>query len=189
MGDQLVSHDTSGHRGLIPNGCSVDCRSPWKPPEKVPTPPGRGLRRRLLRKTPKSVAGCYYQLLSGHAAIGPYLRDKIDRATDDKCWWCGGGKQQTRHHLFTECRACLPQIRKLWKEIGKAHGWEHPRAPSGKWLWREKCMEAVLEFLKSTRVGCISTRRKLPEEGKENLCEEAGGGDAGEEGRPGPPGV
>ena len=133
------------------------------PRRKYRPPPGRGLRRRLLRKTPKSVAGRYYQLLPGHAAIGPYLKDRIGRATDDKCWWYGGGKQQTRHHLFTECRAWLPQIRKLWKEIGKAHAWEHPRAPSGKWLWKEKSTEAVLVFLKSTRVGCISTRRKLPE--------------------------
>ena len=55
----------------------------------------------------------YYQLLSGHAAIGPYLKDKIRRTDDDRCWWCAGGKQQTRHHLFTECRAWLPQIRRL----------------------------------------------------------------------------
>ena len=104
---------------------------------------------------PKSVAGRYYQLLSGHAAIAPYLKDRIGRATDGKCWWCGGGKQQTRHHLFTKCRARLPQIRKLWKEIGKVHEWKHPRAPSGKWLWKEKSTEAVLVFLKSTRVGCV----------------------------------
>ena len=107
---------------------------PGNPQRKYRPPPGRGLRRKLLRKMPKSVAGCYYQLLSRHAAIGPYLKDKIGRATDDKCWWCGGGKQQTRHHLSTECRAWLPQIRKLWKEIGKAHGWKHPRAPSGKFM-------------------------------------------------------
>ena len=49
-----------------------------------------------------------------------------------KCWWCEGGKQQTRHHLFTECRAWLAQIRRLWKDIGGVHGWKHPRAPSGK---------------------------------------------------------
>ena len=55
--------------------------------------PGRGLRRKLLRRAPKSVAGRYYQLLSCHAAIGPYLRHKIHKAVDDKCWWCGGGKQ------------------------------------------------------------------------------------------------
>ena len=184
MGDQPISHDASGHRGLILNGCSVDCRSPRKPPEKIPTPPGRGLRRRLLRRAPKP----YYQLLSGHVTIGPYLKDKIGRATDDMCWWCGGRKQQTRHHLFTVRRARLPQIRKLWKEIGKAQGWKHLRAPWGKWLWK-KPTEAVLVFLKSTRVGCVGTRRKLPQEGEHSLYEEAGAGDAGGEGGPGPPGV
>ena len=91
----------------------------------------RGLRRKLLWRVPKSIASRYYQLLSGHAAIGPYLKDKIHKI-DDRCWRCGGGKQQTRHHLFTECRAWMPQIGRLWKDIGKAQGWKHPRAPSGK---------------------------------------------------------
>ena len=77
----------------------------------------------------------------------------------------------------------------MWKEIGEAHGWKHPKAPSGKWLWKEKSTEAVLVFLKSTRVGCVSTRRKLPAEGEENVYEEVGAGDTGEEGGPGPPGV
>ena len=36
-------------------------------------------RCKLLRKTPKSVASRYYQLLSGHAAIGSYLKDKIHK--------------------------------------------------------------------------------------------------------------
>ena len=78
---------------------------PGDPRRKYRPPPGRGLRRKLLRKTPKSVAGRYYQLLSGHAAIGPYLKDKTGKRMDDKCWWSGGGKQQTRHQLFTERRA------------------------------------------------------------------------------------
>ena len=84
-----------------------DLRRRYQPPS------GRGLRRRLLRGVPKSIASRYYQLLSGHAAIGPYLKDRIHKATDDRCWWCGGGKQQTCHHLFTQCRAWLPQIRTL----------------------------------------------------------------------------
>ena len=59
---------------------------------------------------------------------------------------------QTRHHLFTVCRAWHTQISRLWKEIRKACGWNHPRAPSVRWLWKEKATEAVLEFLGSTRV-------------------------------------
>ena len=154
------------------------------PRRKYRPPPGRGVKRRLLRRTPKHIAGRYYQLLSGHAAIGPYLKDKIHKVDDDRCWWCGGGKRQTRHHLFTECRAWAPQIRKLWRDIGKAQGWRHPRAPSVRWLWREKSTGAVLDFLGSTRVGCIRARRVVPEE-----AARAGSGDEGEEGGPGPPAV
>ena len=109
-------------------------------------PLGGGLGRRHLRRTPKSIAGRYYQLLSSHAAIGPYLKDKIRKTDDDHCWWCEGGKRQTRHHLFTECRAWIPQTRRLWRDIGKAHGWKHPKAPSGKWLWMETSTEAGLAF-------------------------------------------
>ena len=76
----------------------------------------------------------------------------------------------------------------MWKDIGKAHGWRHPRAPSGKWLWKEKSTEAVSVYSRSTRVGCIGIRRKLPEERDESWHEGAGAGDEGEEGRPGPPG-
>ena len=137
-----------------------------------------------LRGVPKPIANRYYQLLSGHAAIGPYLKDKIHKAVDDKCWWCGGGKQQTCHHLFTECRAWLPQIRKLWKDIGKAHRWKHLRAPSGKWLWKEESTEAVLACPGSTRVGCISAGRRPPGD-----VDADGAGDGGEEGGPGPPNV
>ena len=97
------------------------------------------------------------------------------------------GKAAVPPPLFTECRAWLPQIRKLWKDIGKAHGWKHPSAPSGKWPWREKTTGAVLAFLGSTRVGYISVRRKVPEEAAE--VEDTSGsssGDEGEEGCPGP---
>ena len=80
-------------------------------PRKRNRPPrGRGLRLRPLRRVPKSIAGRYYQLLSGHAAIDPYLKERIHRVTDDKRWWCGGGKQQTRYDLFVECRARRLQI-------------------------------------------------------------------------------
>ena len=155
------------------------------PRRKYKPPPGRGLRRKLLRRVPKSIASRYYQLLSGHAAIGPYLKDSIHRTGDDRCWWCGGGRQQTRHHLFTECRAWMPQIRRLWKDTGKAQEWKHPRAPSGKWLWKKKSTEAVLAFLRDTRVGCVRVERRLPEDAGVRT----GSGDEGEEGGPGPPGL
>ena len=51
--------------------CVGDPRRMYRPPS------GRGLRRKLLRRTPKSIANRYYQLLSGHAVIGLYLKGKI----------------------------------------------------------------------------------------------------------------
>ena len=54
-------------------------------PTEAPAPSGRGLRRGFLRRTPKSVTGRYYLLLSGHAVIGRYLRDKVHNAVEDKC--------------------------------------------------------------------------------------------------------
>ena len=178
MGNQPVSHDESGRRGPVPLNRPVYHR-PCRTAAKYKPPRGKGVRRGPLCLARKSIANRYYQLLSGHAAIGPYLKDKIRKTDDDQCWWCGGGKK----HLFTECRAWCPQITRWWKDIGKACGWKHPRAPSVKWLWKEKATEAVLVFLWDTRVGCISTRRKPPEEG----CDVVGSGDEGDGGGPGQP--
>ena len=157
------------------------------PARKYQPPKGKGVRRKLLRQIPKSIASRYYQLLSGHAAIEPYLKDRIKKTKDDKCWWCGGRKRQTRRHLFVECRAWLPYTRKMWKAIGKAHGWKHPKAPAIKWLWKERSTEAVLKMLRETRTGCISTRRVFPEDSC--MGGPGGVGDEGEEGGPGPPEV
>ena len=75
----------------------------------------------------------------------------------------------------------------VYGELGKAHGRKHPRVPSGKWLSKDTSIEAVLVFLRSTRVGCISTRRKLLVERDEVWEAEAGTGDEREEGESGPP--
>ena len=60
-------------------------------------------------------------------------------------------------------------------------------------MWKEKSTEAVLTFLKSTRVGCIGARRIPPEEQVEDEVEVGEGAEVqvleeGEEGGPGPPG-
>lgn len=70
---------------------------------------------------------------------------------------------------------------RLWKDIEKTCRRKHPRAPPVKWLWKEKSTEAVLAFLRDTRVGC-STRRKPSEEYDGGVS-----GGEGEEGVPGPP--
>ena len=52
-------------------------------PERKCRPPGKGLRRRQLRRTRKTVAGWYFWLLLEDAAIGPYLKDKIRKTDSD----------------------------------------------------------------------------------------------------------
>ena len=157
-------------------------------PERRPHPPGEtGLRRRALRRVRKSTAQRCYQLLSGHAAIGSSLHDRMtgpQRQETDECWWCNCGKRQSRHHLFTECRAWAPQIRALCKRIGKDCRWEHLRAPSMRWVWKEDVTEAVIEFLEDTPVGSRSSRMARAKLGDR---ESVGQVSEGEEGGPGPP--
>ena len=45
----------------------------------------------------------------------------------------------------------MPQIRELWRRIGKDCGWEHPRAAL-RWLWKDDAVGAVVGFLEGTRV-------------------------------------
>ena len=56
-------------------------------------PPGRGLHRQHLRSVRKELTGRFYQFLSGHAAIGSYLHDKIHKIDSDKCWWYDTGER------------------------------------------------------------------------------------------------
>ena len=92
-------------------------------------------------------------------------------------------------------------MRMMWKAIGKAHGWKHPRAEGprveaseggrptggsirGRRQWKEKSTKAVLEMLRDTRIGYISSRQVVP---AERLGEEmAGPRDEGKEGGPCP---
>ena len=85
-------------------------------------PGGSGLRRRQPRSTPKSLAGRYYQLLSGYAAVGSYPHDRTGEADTDRCWWCSSSKRQTRHHLFAGCEAWASQRVRMWRRIRKDCG-------------------------------------------------------------------
>ena len=86
------------------------------PKRRYRPPGGPGLRRKVLREVRKPIAGRYCQLLSGHAAIGPFLHERMTgplRLESSECRRCGSGRRGSRHHLFTECQAMLPQIRRL----------------------------------------------------------------------------
>ena len=86
--------------------------------------PGRTAVPRIrppLRTTRKRVASRYYQLLSGHAMIAPFLKERWGWIDTDRCWWCEKGRQ-SRDHLFKECKAWEREIRELWNTVGKISG-------------------------------------------------------------------
>ena len=63
--------------------------------------------------------------------------------------------------LVRRLQGLAPQIRRLWRRIGKDCGWEHLRVPAVRWLWDERATGAVLEFLKDTRAGCRTPTRAV----------------------------
>jgi ribonuclease HI len=117
--------------------------------------------RTVLKSTKKHIAARYFQLLTGHAIIAPYLKNKLDKVQTERCWWCNA-KRQTRDHLFKECKRWKPQIRVLWKSVSKATNGRVNRLKSiAKLFSADEATEPILEFLRDTDVG---TSIGLPEE-------------------------
>ena len=103
-----------------------------------------------------SLASRYYQLLSGHAAIGSFLHERMMgplHLESDRYRWRNSAARESRHHLFVKYRAWTVQRHRLWRRVGKDCGWEHARAPAVRTLWAEGATEVVLEFLEDTHVG------------------------------------
>jgi len=86
----------------------------WKNGKPDPTP----------ARAEKRTASRFYQLKSGHALTGVYLKS-TDNRLGDHCWWCNPendwGTHQTRDHLSKHC--------------GR---WKDQQAESGAWVtfWR-----------------------------------------------------
>jgi hypothetical protein len=117
-----------------------------------------------IRHIPKPLASRYYQLMSGHALIGPYMKEKLKKADSDECWWCDTGQRQTRENLFKECPKWKDEIRDLWRDVRKAVGWPRPRwKPISLFFRTEKATEAILALWKVTGVGKMPGR-EAPEE-------------------------
>ena len=103
----------------------------------------------------KRTASQFYQLKSGHALTGVYLKS-TDNRPDDHCWWCDPESDcrahQARGHLFKYCGRWKDQRAELWTRVREA-------AKRGRQKWRvggllagEGCSPAVPGFLRSTYV-------------------------------------
>ena len=133
-----------------------------------------------LSKTLKKYATRYFQLKSGHGAIGTFLA-RIGVIETPECWWCGA-QEQTVIYLYTECRRWGREQRKLKKELGQ-HGISWQPRPERRWLGRlfanERAVGPVLKFLKDTEVGDregarkreLEWQKKSDQEGEDQLTD------------------
>ena len=153
--------------------------------------------RKELQRAPKELASHFYQLLSGHAAVGEHLV-RVGQLDSNTCFWCGSGEVQTRHHLFIRYRRWTREIRKLWQRVSAETG--EGGAASVRGLFGGRNTKAILEFLENTKVGKMPGRVLLA--GGPDLEEEELEGfsllvseedveteisSSGDEGGPGPP--
>ena len=80
-----------------------------------------------------------------------------------------------------------PQIRELWRRVGKDCGWEHPRAPALRWLWKGDAVGAMVEFLEDTGVGSRTSAELARARVDEDRDGEEVPGQESEGDGPGPP--
>jgi len=117
-----------------------------------------------VMKSQKSIAARFYQLKTGHALLGKYLR-RIRKRRDMKCWWCGH-EYQTRDHLFKWCKRWKREQKRLcvdgqegedgYEGVEKVMKKPKISLPMSLVFAEEKYSRALLDFLFRTDVGRIS---------------------------------
>ena len=108
--------------------------------ERRYTPPGGpGLCRGALRKVRKSLASRYYQLLSGHAAIGSFLHERMtgpQRLESNACRWLTAGRGSRATICSRSAARGAPRSGDCRRGLGKtASGstqWHHQLGGCGK---------------------------------------------------------
>jgi hypothetical protein len=119
----------------------------------------------------KSIVASFYQLKTGHALLGKYLR-RIGNRRDMKCRWCVH-EYQTRDHLFKWCTRWEREQKQLsvvgqeWEDgcesFEKMFTKPKISLPISLVLAEEKCTLALLDFLSITDVVRISAVVEIAE--------------------------
>jgi hypothetical protein len=114
--------------------------------------------RKELKKERKGIATRHVQLLTGHAIIAPFLKEKLKKIDSDECWWSDKRGRQTRDHLFKGCDRWKRQTQRLWTDVGRKLEWRSPKAkPMSRLFREERVTKVILQFLKDTDIGKFST--------------------------------
>jgi len=114
----------------------------------------------MVARGPKRLAGRYHQLKTGHCRTGQYLKWTKNSDTAE-CGWCQY-TTQTREHLFKNCDRWRLQQKIMWAEIRKKTGRGKNRFTIREMFAYERCTGAVLDFLRTTRVGARTGPRERP---------------------------
>jgi len=116
----------------------------------------------MVARGPKRLAGRFHQLKTGHCRTGQNLKwtKNSDKA---ECGWCQY-KTQTSEHLFKNCDKWRPQQKIMWAAIRKKTGRGKNRFTIRELFADERRTGAILDFLRTTKVGARVGPRELPPE-------------------------
>lgn len=115
-------------------------------------PPRGSNLRPDVRKERKELASRHYQLLSGR--FHRVLPGETGRTSSSGRWWCNSGERQLWYSTISADARPGEWNKVVWREVGKAREWKHPRAPSVRILFSDaRATPTVLTFLRVTKVG------------------------------------
>jgi len=114
----------------------------------------------VVARGPKRLAEQFRQFRTGHCRTGQYL-EWTKNSDTAACGWCQY-KTQTREHLLKHCRKWKMQQKTLWAEVRKATGRGKDRFTVRDLLADQRCTRAVLDFLRTTKVGSRVGPRAVP---------------------------
>ena len=75
-----------------------------------------------LQKEGKELVGRFFQLQSGHAAIGSYPAEGTKTIPSSACWLCVSGERQSRFHFFPGVGGGLPKVRRCGEKSAEPAG-------------------------------------------------------------------
>jgi len=112
-----------------------------------------------------------------HCRTGQYLL-WTKNAEEAECGWCQY-KTQTREHLLKHGKQWEPQQKTLWAGVRKETGRGKIRFTVRDLLADERCTRAVLDFLRTTKVGSrVGPRAVPPKPGEDEEAAKRGAGEA-----------
>ncbi|OJD21378.1 hypothetical protein ACJ73_07283, partial [Blastomyces percursus] len=123
---------------------------------------------------PKTIARRYYQLKTGHAAIGAHLY-RINARESPQSLACGAPRETTRHALI-ECRHWRRQREHLYKLLGEQGviaPTDREETSEVRLLQDDKAALPLLRFLESTEIGS-GCRDQTRARNREELSDEWG---------------